>query len=121
MVSYNLIYRKCHLIRNTCKGILGRICCTAIFYIFNSLIIIDIYIFQVPSSHISGGGFLQSPSVLDIDQREMFCVYLFPGSRQSRKVNILLYNLLLLPYMHFHIFIVYVCHLNQFDRSSERK
>ncbi|KAF5481676.1 hypothetical protein F2P56_002313 [Juglans regia] len=42
--------------------------------------------YTVPSSHISGGGFLQSPSVLDIDQREMFCVYLFPGSRQSRKV-----------------------------------
>ncbi|KAF5481678.1 hypothetical protein F2P56_002314 [Juglans regia] len=44
--------------------------------------------YTVPSSHISGGGFLQSPSVLDIDQREMFCVYLFPGSRQSRKVNV---------------------------------
>ncbi|XP_041005433.1 uncharacterized protein LOC121250378 isoform X1 [Juglans microcarpa x Juglans regia] len=44
--------------------------------------------YTVPSSHISGGGFLQSPSLLDIDQREMFCVYLFPGRRQSRKVNV---------------------------------
>lgn len=91
----------------------------ALRYFIHSIVFI--YIFQVPSSHISGGGFLQSPSVLDIDQREMFCVYLSPGSRQSGKVNVLLYNLLLLPYIHFHLFIVYFSRLIQFDRSSERK
>lgn len=38
------------------------------------------------SSHISGGVLLESPSVDDFDQREMFCMYLSPGSLQSRKI-----------------------------------
>lgn len=38
------------------------------------------------STNASGGVILQSPSILDIDQREMFCLYLFPGSEHSRKV-----------------------------------
>ncbi|CAL1404596.1 unnamed protein product [Linum trigynum] len=42
--------------------------------------------YAVSSSHIFGGLLLQSPSVHDADQREMFSVYLFPGSRQSMKV-----------------------------------
>ncbi|CAL5439423.1 unnamed protein product [Camellia sinensis] len=42
--------------------------------------------FQVPSSHIFGGLLLQSASLNDIDQREMFCLYLFPGNSQNRKV-----------------------------------
>ncbi|XVE92728.1 hypothetical protein REPUB_Repub01dG0124500 [Reevesia pubescens] len=29
---------------------------------------------------------LQSPSLYDYDQRDMFCIYLFPGSQQARKV-----------------------------------
>ncbi|KAL5835626.1 hypothetical protein ACOSQ4_015123 [Xanthoceras sorbifolium] len=42
--------------------------------------------YSVSASHIFGGVLLQSPSTHDFDQREMFCVYLFPGSQQSRKV-----------------------------------
>ncbi|KAK4854618.1 hypothetical protein QYF36_026815 [Acer negundo] len=42
--------------------------------------------YSVSASHIFGGVLLQSPSSNDVDQREMFCVYLFPGSQQSRKV-----------------------------------
>uniref|UniRef100_A0A2N9I5N7 VWFA domain-containing protein n=1 Tax=Fagus sylvatica TaxID=28930 RepID=A0A2N9I5N7_FAGSY len=41
---------------------------------------------KVSSSHIFGSVLLQSPSLGDIDQRETFCVYLFPGNQQSRKV-----------------------------------
>ncbi|OVA04233.1 von Willebrand factor [Macleaya cordata] len=41
---------------------------------------------QESSSDILGGLLLQSPSMQDFDQREMFCFYLFPGSNQSRKV-----------------------------------
>ncbi|KAM7513519.1 hypothetical protein LguiA_003102 [Lonicera macranthoides] len=36
--------------------------------------------------HTFGGVLLQSPSVLDIDRREMFCFYLFPGNQKGRKV-----------------------------------
>ncbi|GMP36973.1 hypothetical protein CsSME_00008893 [Camellia sinensis var. sinensis] len=45
-----------------------------------------IFSWTVSSSHIFGGVLLQSPSVLDSDQREMFCLYLFPGNRQNQKV-----------------------------------
>ncbi|KAG4990764.1 hypothetical protein JHK87_024221 [Glycine soja] len=38
------------------------------------------------SSHISGGVLLESPSVDDFDQREMFCMYLSPGNLQGRKI-----------------------------------
>lgn len=41
---------------------------------------------QVPSSDIFGGVLLQSPSLLDFDEREMFCLYMFPGKNQTRKV-----------------------------------
>ncbi|KAK1365161.1 Inter-alpha-trypsin inhibitor heavy chain [Heracleum sosnowskyi] len=34
----------------------------------------------------SGGVILQSPSMIDIDQREMFCLSLFPGNKHKRKV-----------------------------------
>lgn len=40
--------------------------------------------YKIPSGHISGGLILQSPSSHDFDQREMFCVYLFPGGNQSK-------------------------------------
>ncbi|XVE70727.1 hypothetical protein DITRI_Ditri10aG0094000 [Diplodiscus trichospermus] len=42
--------------------------------------------YSVSSSNIFGGVLLQSPSLYDYDQRDMFCIYLFPGSQQSRKV-----------------------------------
>ncbi|XP_042485941.1 uncharacterized protein LOC122066188 isoform X1 [Macadamia integrifolia] len=41
----------------------------------------------VTSNEISGGLLLQSPSVHDFDQREIFCFYLFPGNHQHRKVH----------------------------------
>ncbi|KAJ0988484.1 hypothetical protein J5N97_006840 [Dioscorea zingiberensis] len=40
----------------------------------------------VYSSDIFGGVLTQSPSIHDFDQREMFCLYLFPGNLQNRKV-----------------------------------
>ncbi|CAK9155194.1 unnamed protein product [Ilex paraguariensis] len=45
-----------------------------------------VFTYTVSLSHIFGNVLLQSPSVLDIDQRQMFCLHLFPGDRQSRKV-----------------------------------
>ncbi|KAA8540232.1 hypothetical protein F0562_024205 [Nyssa sinensis] len=42
--------------------------------------------YTVSSSDIFGGLLLQSPSLHDFDQREMFCFYLFPGYNQNRKV-----------------------------------
>ncbi|KAJ7956002.1 inter-alpha-trypsin inhibitor heavy chain-related [Quillaja saponaria] len=42
--------------------------------------------YAVASSNISGGVLLQSASVHDFDEREMFYVYLFPGDLKSRKV-----------------------------------
>ncbi|KAK7328766.1 hypothetical protein VNO77_22885 [Canavalia gladiata] len=44
------------------------------------------YALPVSSSHASGGVLLESSSVDDFDQREMFCMYLSPGNLQSRKV-----------------------------------
>ncbi|KAK6148761.1 hypothetical protein DH2020_016286 [Rehmannia glutinosa] len=41
---------------------------------------------KVSSSEIIGGLLLQSPSMHDYDQREMFCFYLYPGKRMSNKV-----------------------------------
>ncbi|XP_074339508.1 uncharacterized protein LOC141677462 isoform X2 [Apium graveolens] len=38
------------------------------------------------SSSLSGSVILQSPMKFDIDQREMFCVSLFAGSEQNKKV-----------------------------------
>ncbi|KAI3455638.1 hypothetical protein Pfo_012301 [Paulownia fortunei] len=42
--------------------------------------------YNVSSSEIIGGVLLQSPSLHDYDQREMFCFYLYPGNRISNKV-----------------------------------
>ncbi|KAG8636056.1 hypothetical protein MANES_16G093900v8 [Manihot esculenta] len=42
--------------------------------------------YSVSSSHIYGSVILQSPSVHDFDQREMFCFYLFPQDQLSGKV-----------------------------------
>lgn len=42
--------------------------------------------YAVSFSHIFGGVLLQSPSLHDVDQRDMFCAYLFPGGHHSRKV-----------------------------------
>ncbi|XP_057505337.1 uncharacterized protein LOC130788606 isoform X1 [Actinidia eriantha] len=42
--------------------------------------------YDVSSSDIFGGLLLQSASLHDIDQREMFCFYLFPGNSHHRKV-----------------------------------
>lgn len=42
--------------------------------------------YTVSLSHIFGSVLLQSPSVHDVDQREMFCMYLLPGTAKSRKV-----------------------------------
>ncbi|XP_057468021.1 uncharacterized protein LOC130757278 isoform X1 [Actinidia eriantha] len=45
-----------------------------------------IFSYTVSSSHIFGGVFLQSPSIIDCDQRDMFCFYIFPGDQKSKKV-----------------------------------
>ncbi|XP_031274089.1 inter-alpha-trypsin inhibitor heavy chain H3 [Pistacia vera] len=42
--------------------------------------------YTVSPSHMVGGILLQSPPLHDVDQREMFSVYFYPGSQQSRKV-----------------------------------
>lgn len=42
--------------------------------------------YGVTSSSMHGAVFLQSPPVHTFDQRELFCVYLYPGSEQNRKV-----------------------------------
>ncbi|KAM7257282.1 hypothetical protein ACFE04_013023 [Oxalis oulophora] len=42
--------------------------------------------YSVSSNNIAGSVLLQSPSVHDVDRREMFCAYLFPGKQQTRKV-----------------------------------
>ncbi|XP_043720321.1 uncharacterized protein LOC122667907 isoform X1 [Telopea speciosissima] len=41
--------------------------------------------YMVMSGEISGGLLLQSPSVHDSDQRDIFCFYLFPGNHQHGK------------------------------------
>ncbi|OIT21774.1 PREDICTED: uncharacterized protein LOC109218469 isoform X2 [Nicotiana attenuata] len=45
-----------------------------------------VFSYTVSSTHISGSVLLQSPPLLDTDQREMFCCSLFPGDQQCRKV-----------------------------------
>ncbi|XP_009625881.1 uncharacterized protein [Nicotiana tomentosiformis] len=42
--------------------------------------------YKVPSSEIRGSVLLNSPSMLDIDQREMFCFYLNPPTVNRKKV-----------------------------------
>ncbi|XVE97879.1 hypothetical protein REPUB_Repub03eG0056800 [Reevesia pubescens] len=41
--------------------------------------------YSVSAGNIFGGVLLQSPSLYDYDQRDMFCIYLFPGCQQTRK------------------------------------
>ncbi|KAJ0676729.1 putative von Willebrand factor, type A, von Willebrand factor A-like domain superfamily [Helianthus annuus] len=45
-----------------------------------------VFTYSVPTSNAFGGVFLQSPSSLAIDQKEMFSLYLFPGPDLSKKV-----------------------------------
>ncbi|GJR97819.1 inter-alpha-trypsin inhibitor heavy chain-related protein [Tanacetum coccineum] len=45
-----------------------------------------VFTYAVPISNAFGGVILQSPSSLSIDQREMFSLYLFPGTDLSKKV-----------------------------------
>lgn len=42
--------------------------------------------YNVASNEIVGGVLLQSPSLHDYDQREMFCLYLYPGKMMNNKV-----------------------------------
>ncbi|KAJ6844963.1 inter alpha-trypsin inhibitor, heavy chain 4-like [Iris pallida] len=42
--------------------------------------------YSIYSNNLFGGVLLQSPSMQDYDQREMFYLYLFPGNSQNRKV-----------------------------------
>ncbi|EXC32302.1 von Willebrand factor A domain-containing protein [Morus notabilis] len=44
------------------------------------------FVYTVSSGDIFGGVLLQSPSLRDFDEREMFCLYLFPANNQHRKV-----------------------------------
>ncbi|XP_023744322.1 uncharacterized protein LOC111892509 [Lactuca sativa] len=43
------------------------------------------FTYSVPTSSAFGGVFLQSPSSLSVDQKEMFSLYLFPGPDHSKK------------------------------------
>ncbi|TKY64247.1 Inter-alpha-trypsin inhibitor heavy chain H5 [Spatholobus suberectus] len=42
--------------------------------------------YSVSSNDIFGGVLLQSPFLRDFDEREIFCLYLYPGNSQGRKV-----------------------------------
>uniref|UniRef100_A0A803NYC0 VWFA domain-containing protein n=2 Tax=Cannabis sativa TaxID=3483 RepID=A0A803NYC0_CANSA len=42
--------------------------------------------YTLSSNDLFGGVLLQSPSLLDADERQMFCLYLYPGNKQTRKV-----------------------------------
>lgn len=42
--------------------------------------------YSVTSNDIFGGVLLQSPFLRDFDEREIFCLYLYPGNNQDRKV-----------------------------------
>lgn len=50
---------------------------------------------QVSSSDIFGGVLLQSPFLRDFDEREIFCLYLYPGDFLDRKVC---FNIILCPF-----------------------
>lgn len=45
-----------------------------------------VFTYTISSSQTCGGVFLQSPSSYDVDQRDIFCCYLFPGNQQTEKV-----------------------------------
>lgn len=42
--------------------------------------------YSIPITHISGSVLLQSPSIDDVDQREMFCMHILPGSQRHKKI-----------------------------------
>lgn len=42
--------------------------------------------YSVPTSHIIGSVVLQSPSLDDIDQRDLFCIHILPGCQPDKKV-----------------------------------
>ncbi|KAL9224198.1 hypothetical protein vseg_000260 [Gypsophila vaccaria] len=42
--------------------------------------------YSIPVTHISGSVLLQSPSMDDVDQREMFCMHILPGIHRNKKV-----------------------------------
>ncbi|KAL2251021.1 UNVERIFIED_CONTAM: Inter-alpha-trypsin inhibitor heavy chain H3 [Sesamum indicum] len=44
-----------------------------------------LFTYSVSSSHTFGGVLLSPPLVHDVDNRDIFCCYLFPGKQQSRK------------------------------------
>ncbi|KAL0345007.1 UNVERIFIED_CONTAM: Inter alpha-trypsin inhibitor, heavy chain 4 [Sesamum radiatum] len=44
------------------------------------------FAYTISSNDTSGAVLLSSPPLLDVDRREMFSCYLFPGNKQSRKV-----------------------------------
>lgn len=48
------------------------------------------FFFQVHSADVFGGLLLQSASVQDYDQRDMFCLFLIPGNNKKRKVRLTL-------------------------------
>ncbi|KAL6575363.1 hypothetical protein OROMI_012648 [Orobanche minor] len=45
-----------------------------------------VFTYNVSSSHTFGGVLLNPSLINDVDHRDMFCCYLFPGKQQSRKV-----------------------------------
>ncbi|GFP87217.1 inter-alpha-trypsin inhibitor heavy chain h3 [Phtheirospermum japonicum] len=44
-----------------------------------------VFTYSVSSTHTFGGVLLNPPLVHDVDPRDMFCCYLFPGKQQSQK------------------------------------
>ena len=61
---------------------------------------------QVSSADISGGVLLQSPFLRDFDQREIFCMHLYPGNSQNWKVclhSFALYFLLILILKYLYV------------------
>lgn len=63
-----------------------NIICALIKKIINLMVWYGVFT-QVSSNDISGAVLLQSPFLRDFDEREIFCLYLFPGNGQSRKVS----------------------------------
>ncbi|KAL3830050.1 hypothetical protein ACJIZ3_018852 [Penstemon smallii] len=45
-----------------------------------------VFTYSITSSHTFGGVLLNSPSLLDVDRREIFCCYLFPKKEKTAKV-----------------------------------
>ncbi|XP_073317941.1 uncharacterized protein [Primulina huaijiensis] len=45
-----------------------------------------VFTYAISSTHTFGGVLLSPPSLHDVDHREMFCCYLYPGVQQNEKV-----------------------------------